>query len=215
MICSSTRFDAKFKTGEAHLRDPMREHTVYETYAGTPVGNVTPDFIGQVCLDTSNSRFYMAYGTTSSSWKLMSSDLSATEQGYVDGVTPGTATASKALVLDSDGEINKIKISNQTADSLYAVENHGMTGLRGDSGDSKKYYIDAPEEGVDKILYKAAGDSDSSPIAIFGDSDDSIKVGASSVQATFDSAAFSSIHLRGYSATKWIIVSTYGGVTLA
>lgn len=37
--------------------------------------------------------------------------LSGTELGYVDGVTPGTVTASKALVANSDGNVGAIKVT--------------------------------------------------------------------------------------------------------
>ena len=39
-------------------------------YPGSPVGNVVPDFVRQVCFDTTNSLWYRAYGTTSTSWRL-------------------------------------------------------------------------------------------------------------------------------------------------
>ena len=40
----------------------------YVEYAGSPVGNLTPDFVGQKCLDTSNRVMWLAVGTTSVSW---------------------------------------------------------------------------------------------------------------------------------------------------
>jgi hypothetical protein len=41
----------------------------YTTYAGDPTNNVVPDFIGQECLDTSNSAWYKAHGTAAANWK--------------------------------------------------------------------------------------------------------------------------------------------------
>ena len=41
----------------------------YTTYAGDPTNNVTPQFIGQEILDTSNNDWYIAHGLTSSTWQ--------------------------------------------------------------------------------------------------------------------------------------------------
>lgn len=40
----------------------------YRTEAGTPVGALTPKFIGEEVLDTANSVFYKAYGTLDTEW---------------------------------------------------------------------------------------------------------------------------------------------------
>lgn len=37
--------------------------------------------------------------------------LSATEAGYLDGVTAGTVTASKAVVVDADGKVNTLDVT--------------------------------------------------------------------------------------------------------
>ncbi len=41
----------------------------YTTYAGDPTNNLTPEFIGQECLDTSNSAWYKAHSEANSGWK--------------------------------------------------------------------------------------------------------------------------------------------------
>lgn len=41
----------------------------HTTYAGDPTSNLTPDFIGQECLDTSNNAWYKAHGTAAADWK--------------------------------------------------------------------------------------------------------------------------------------------------
>lgn len=41
----------------------------YVTYAGSPSGNVTPEYIGQQCFDTANEDFYIATGTGNTDWK--------------------------------------------------------------------------------------------------------------------------------------------------
>lgn len=47
----------------------------YVEYGGSPVGVLTPDFIGQVCQDTTTGVFYSAQGTTSSDWTATGSKL--------------------------------------------------------------------------------------------------------------------------------------------
>lgn len=39
--------------------------------AGSPIGSVTPDFIGQEYWDETNSKWYKAYGTTNSAWSAL------------------------------------------------------------------------------------------------------------------------------------------------
>lgn len=39
------------------------------TYAGDPTNNLTPDFIGQLCRDSSNAALYWASTSASSGWK--------------------------------------------------------------------------------------------------------------------------------------------------
>lgn len=66
----------------------------YIEYAGSPIGNVTPDFVGQVLFDTTNSQWYVAYGTTSSSWR-MAAEWLIDSSGNFTGLTgPSGATIS-------------------------------------------------------------------------------------------------------------------------
>lgn len=41
----------------------------YLTNAGSPAGSVTPRFVGDMCLDTSNSDWYKSHGTENTDWK--------------------------------------------------------------------------------------------------------------------------------------------------
>ena len=52
-------------------------------------------------------------------------DLSSTEAGYIDGVTAGTSAASKALVLDSGGDLTSGPV---IASDLPTVAGVGITG---------------------------------------------------------------------------------------
>lgn len=76
------------KSDLAALLKALAEGTVYESYAGTPVGNVTPSAIGQKLLDTSNNAWYMATGTTSADWAPLGS--------AADVVLKSTTTVSTA-----------------------------------------------------------------------------------------------------------------------
>jgi hypothetical protein len=51
------------QAGEANRR------LAYVTYAGNPTNNLVPEFIGQDCLDTSNSDWYRSHGTAAANWK--------------------------------------------------------------------------------------------------------------------------------------------------
>ena len=42
---------------------------VHATYAGDPTNNLTPDFQGQLCTDTTNASLYWASAETSADWK--------------------------------------------------------------------------------------------------------------------------------------------------
>lgn len=39
-----------------------------QEYAGNPTNNVTPDFVGQICVDTTNHTVYGAKAATSADW---------------------------------------------------------------------------------------------------------------------------------------------------
>lgn len=49
--------------------DALRKLMVPATYAGDPTNNLTPEFIGQYCHDTSNGALYWASTAASSGWK--------------------------------------------------------------------------------------------------------------------------------------------------
>ena len=41
----------------------------YQTYAGDPTAVVTPRWVGDRCLDTSNNKWYFSHGTAAADWK--------------------------------------------------------------------------------------------------------------------------------------------------
>ena len=110
-------YDRTFGTAW-HPGKDVRSRMTYTTNAGSPVGSVTPAFIGQVCYDTTNKDFYVATDTAANTdWAAMAfPDLSPTELNILDGATAtaaeinyldiaalGTGAASKAVVLDGSG----------------------------------------------------------------------------------------------------------------
>lgn len=40
-----------------------------KTYAGDPTNNVTPDYLGQFCIDTTNAALYWASTAAAAGWK--------------------------------------------------------------------------------------------------------------------------------------------------
>ena len=68
MPCSTAYFDTKVGTGSDVNRDEYRRIMTYVTFAGNPTNNLTPQFIGQECFDTTNSIFYRAVGLAAANW---------------------------------------------------------------------------------------------------------------------------------------------------
>lgn len=68
----STIEEARKAIGNSHFPgcDILLSRLVYQTYDGDPTNNVTPNFIGELCYDSSaNLDFYQAVGLTSADWK--------------------------------------------------------------------------------------------------------------------------------------------------
>ena len=47
----------------------MAKRFSYHENAGSPSGSITPRWIGDLCLDTTNDDWYKAYGSTNTDWK--------------------------------------------------------------------------------------------------------------------------------------------------
>lgn len=43
----------------------------YQTYAGNPTNNITPRWIGDDCLDTSNGKWYRSIGDAAADWRAL------------------------------------------------------------------------------------------------------------------------------------------------
>ncbi len=83
----------------------LAEGAVYERYAGTPTGNVTPKAKGTWCLDTTNNIWYRAKGIANTDWIAIGEHGLTAAELTVLNVVKGTGAASKALVLDSSGDL--------------------------------------------------------------------------------------------------------------
>ncbi len=55
---------------ELDEREVLAAAAGYVENAGSPVSVLRPDFVGQRCFDTTNSLWYRAHGTTTTSWRL-------------------------------------------------------------------------------------------------------------------------------------------------
>lgn len=65
-------FAAKQKDVNAVLGTAWHEaaaKTGAKEYAGDPTNNVTPDFLGQFCIDTSGAHLYWASTAAAAGWK--------------------------------------------------------------------------------------------------------------------------------------------------
>ena len=72
MPVSRATFDAEWGKGDVNW-DRARLYVTYTEYAGNPTNNLTPEFVGQTCLDTTNDVFYIATGTAAANWAALHS----------------------------------------------------------------------------------------------------------------------------------------------
>tara|TARA_R110000744_G_scaffold63234_8_gene130104 strand:+ start:471 stop:1466 length:996 start_codon:yes stop_codon:yes gene_type:complete len=105
----------------------------YAEYAGSPESNVTPERIGEWCLDTTNNLFYRAVGTANTDWTLVGSAatgnrslqfnifddfhaaaIDATDNWIVFN-GGGTSAASAATVTAPEGKVDMISGTAGTA----------------------------------------------------------------------------------------------------
>lgn len=72
MSFSQATYDAVFGGAWHTNGKDIKTLLVYAEYAGNPTNNVTPDFIGQECLDTTNSAWYKSTGLLPANWVKLS-----------------------------------------------------------------------------------------------------------------------------------------------
>ena len=194
----------------------------HTTNAGDPTNSLTPAFRGQLCFDTSNNDWYRSTGTTSASWALQSiGTLSAAELGFLDGVTAGTMTASKALVVDSNGQIDKIKSPVESvATTSTALTIYGHTVLNSTS--SRNFLLPDPEAGLRKRISKKGGSTQTQYVT--NQTTSSVKFRDTAGAETASTLTFNNdgdmIDLEGMSATQggalvWAITNIQSASTSA
>ncbi len=87
-------------------REDICDAIGYIENAGTPNGSVTPDFVGQSCLDTTNSVWYRAKGTTNTDWVLLGlAGVSQAELAVLDGASNANSATGKAAILGTSGAL--------------------------------------------------------------------------------------------------------------
>lgn len=69
MSCSPAVFSQKIGGGSSVDREGYEQLITHVESAGSPVGALVPEFIGQECFDTTGGHFYKATGLTAADWK--------------------------------------------------------------------------------------------------------------------------------------------------
>ena len=159
----------------------------------------------------------------------VSMSITATELAYLDGITPGTVTASKAVVVDANKDIGDFRnvtvggtlgvtgavtlggaLAIPTVDPSTddAIANYGLTTIGSTSG-AVAYSLDAPAAGLLKILACTEGSTANTVVvtatgATFDGTNDI---------ATFNAAA-ENLSLIGLSTALWAITGNVGAVAL-
>lgn len=78
----------------------------YQTYAGSPVGNVTPEAIGDWCFDSTNLAWYRATALTTADWVALGDpdlDLGELRQLNTATIAAAGSSASDATAITEDG----------------------------------------------------------------------------------------------------------------
>ena len=73
---------------ELDEREVLAAAAGYVENAGSPVSVLRPDFVGQRCFDTTNSLWYRAHGTTTTSWRLDAQGV-LDSSGNITGLATG------------------------------------------------------------------------------------------------------------------------------
>jgi len=85
--------------------DQIMKDLGFVSGSGSPVSVVTPDYIGQEYFDTSGAVWWRTTTLVNTGWAPVTTTDTAAELAVLHGVTAGTVTASKALVVDSSSNL--------------------------------------------------------------------------------------------------------------
>lgn len=119
-------------------------------YAGSPIGNVTPAFIGEIVKNTTAGVLYIATGTTSSNWEIFTptgdrGDITKASDG---GLTIDSSAVTTAKIADQN--VTKAKIEGIAAARVLGRLPNAGTGspsevpTTGSSGSSAVVLNDTP-----------------------------------------------------------------------
>jgi hypothetical protein len=112
---------------------------------------------------------------------------------------------------DGAGKASEYLGNATTASSFVSVPNYGLSNL---TSAANTYVLDAPEAGVQKWLFRAAGSSAATVVKLHPvSSGDSILVGAAGTEVAFNSTDHCLVGLVGVSSVRWAIMSATTGAT--
>lgn len=96
-----------------------------------------------------------------------------------------------------------------TGSTVVSIPNYGLSIL---AAGSNTYVLDAPEPGVVKTLWTAAGSSGARVVRLHPSSSlDSITVGPTATEIAFHSTAETLVQLVGVTSVKWHVLSASTG----
>ena len=145
----------------------LSEGAVYDTYAGNPTSNLTPKAKGSWCLDTTNNIWYRAKALTNTDWIAIGEHGLTAAELTVLNVVAGTGAVSKALVLDSNGDVTIPGIVDLDGNVLATGEGSGIT-----SGTGTVHKMFAQKQGelfITKIYVDLTGLNSNAAADIIGD----------------------------------------------
>jgi hypothetical protein len=87
--------------------------------AASPIGALTPEFPGQICVDTTNNVAYIAYGTTNADWQ---------EVGGGSGGGGGVGAGSQVVTLDSSTS-GALSVDVEEPYVIFTGERSGSTTI--------------------------------------------------------------------------------------
>ncbi len=140
--------------------------------------------------------------------------ITSPELGFVDGVTAGTVSASKAVVVDANKKIDTLTVTELKSEVTAAstgtnVANAGKTTFSSTGG--REYTMDAPEAGNRAVLActTAGSTADYHKVSLANGTFD----GTNHV-ATFE-AANEVLVVEGLSTSLFMVTGNQGSVTLS
>ena len=107
----------------------LAEGAVYDVYAGNPTGNITPKAKGTWVLDTSNNIWYRAKGIAKTDWIAIGEHGLTAAELTVLNVVAGTGAASRAMVLDANGDLTVPGAVDLDGNDMAVLASNGISGF--------------------------------------------------------------------------------------